>query len=321
MANKVTVIIPNYNHAKFLRHRIDSVLNQTLSPLEIIILDDCSTDDSINVIKEYSNHPLVKHIIINNKNSGSPFLQWQKGIDLATGDWIWIAESDDYADENFLFKMIKLADQNPSAGLLYANSALVYGEIVQTSTFADLKNEKLKTNRWSTSYFNQGIDEINSVLLPFGTINNTSVVLFKTSILKSIDVNDKPFKYIGDKYVFTKMLAKTSIAYLPDTLNYYRANPEGKPKYTTDFFHYTIEHFYILSWLKKNIKNLSDTSFQKTIEENCQFSILPLPPKRLSYFYKMMSTDFTLFIFLFGYNLKRTLKKFFKGITNSKMFY
>ncbi|MCE2733566.1 MAG: glycosyltransferase family 2 protein [Chryseotalea sp.] len=308
----VSAIIPNYNHATFLKQRIDSVLNQSLSVYEVIILDDCSTDKSLDVINEYINHPLVKHVIINEKNSGSPFLQWQKGIDLAKGDWIWIAESDDYADINFLLKMMNLAEQNPSAGLLYANSALVYGEIVQTKTFADLKNEKLKTNRWSTSYFNQGIDEINEALLPHGTINNTSVVLFKTSILKSIHINDKPFKYIGDKYVFIKMLNKTNIAYLPDTLNFYRANPEGKPKYTTDFFQYTIEHFFILSWVKKNIKNLSNVSLQKAIEENCQFSILPIPPKRVSYFYKMLLTDFTLFLILYRYNLKRTLKKIFK---------
>ena len=103
----VSAIIPNYNHATFLKQRIDSVLNQSLSVYEVIILDDCSTDKSLDVINEYINHPLVRHVIINEKNSGSPFLQWQKGIDLAKGDWIWIAESDDYADINFLLKMMK----------------------------------------------------------------------------------------------------------------------------------------------------------------------------------------------------------------------
>ena len=51
----VTVIIPNYNHAKYLRQRIDTVLNQTYTSFEVIILDDCSTDNSKDIILSYPN--------------------------------------------------------------------------------------------------------------------------------------------------------------------------------------------------------------------------------------------------------------------------
>ena len=93
----VSVIIPNYNHAPFLKERIDSVLNQTYDNFEVIILDDKSTDNSKEVIANYRGHSKISHIVYNEENSGSTFKQWQKGFSLAKGDYIWIAESDDVA--------------------------------------------------------------------------------------------------------------------------------------------------------------------------------------------------------------------------------
>src|ERR1700722_2974587 len=102
---KVSVIIPNYNHAPYLRQRIDTVLGQTLQDFELILMDDCSTDDSRSIIAEYANDPRIR-IELNKKNSGGTFKQWKKGIALAQGEYVWIAESDDYSDRRFLEKLI-----------------------------------------------------------------------------------------------------------------------------------------------------------------------------------------------------------------------
>ena len=103
----VSVIIPNYNHARFLIERIDSVLNQSYKNFEIIVLDDKSTDNSVEIIMKYSNNKHVSQIVINDENSGSPFLQWQKGFKLAKGELVWIAESDDYCVDNDVGILIK----------------------------------------------------------------------------------------------------------------------------------------------------------------------------------------------------------------------
>ena len=76
---KVTVIIPNYNHAKFLPKRIESVLGQTYRDLEIIFLDDASTDNSLEIYERYAGDTRLR-AIFNASNSGSPFKQWQKGL-------------------------------------------------------------------------------------------------------------------------------------------------------------------------------------------------------------------------------------------------
>src|SRR5690606_7012874 len=115
---KVSIIIPNYNHKPFLQQRLDTVFNQTFQNFEVILLDDASADGSQDLLKSYKNHPKVAHIILNETNSGSPFKQWQKGIELAQGEYIWIAESDDYCELDFLEELLK----NCSANLVYAQS-------------------------------------------------------------------------------------------------------------------------------------------------------------------------------------------------------
>lgn len=75
----VSVIIPNYNHAEYLDRRLRSVYNQTYDCFEVILLDDCSVDGSLRIIKQYQNSPHLRTIIVNERNTGSPFLQWEKG--------------------------------------------------------------------------------------------------------------------------------------------------------------------------------------------------------------------------------------------------
>ena len=91
----ISIIIPNYNHALYLKQRIDSVLNQTFQDFELIILDDCSTDNSREIIERYRGNPKITQIIYNKKNSGGVFKQWIKGIEKVKGEYVWIAERDD----------------------------------------------------------------------------------------------------------------------------------------------------------------------------------------------------------------------------------
>ena len=102
----VSIIIPNYNHAQFLERRIESVLNQTYKNFEIILLDDYSNDNSVDIIRRYQQNPYVSHISLNTQNSGSPFLQWQKGVRMSSGELVWIAESDDFCENSLLETLV-----------------------------------------------------------------------------------------------------------------------------------------------------------------------------------------------------------------------
>src|SRR5262249_50040947 len=98
---KVSVIVPSYNHGPYLAERLESVLAQTYSDLELLILDDASTDDSHQILRRYYNKPRVQ-VLVNSANSGSAFSQWNQGISLTRGEYVWIAESDDSSDPHFL---------------------------------------------------------------------------------------------------------------------------------------------------------------------------------------------------------------------------
>ena len=109
---RVTVIFPNFNHSKYLREHISSVLSQSVLPAEIIFLDDCSSDDSLVVAKEILSHSSIPYRIVENTvNSGGVFRQWIKGLDLAKNDIIWIAETDDSADPRFLEHVLPAFDK------------------------------------------------------------------------------------------------------------------------------------------------------------------------------------------------------------------
>lgn len=121
----VSVIVPNYNHAPYLRERLDSIYQQTYQNFEVILLDDCSKDDSRSILEEYARkYPDRTRTAFNQKNVGRVNLQWEKGMALAKGDLIWIAESDDYCELDFLEKLIP-AFEKESVQIAYARSVFV----------------------------------------------------------------------------------------------------------------------------------------------------------------------------------------------------
>ena len=122
---KVSVIIPNYNHEKYLDERIQSVLNQTYTDFEVIILDDVSMDNSKEVIERYRCNPHVSHIVYNTENSGSTFKQWTKGFNLAKGELIWIAESDDSCSPKILETLVGEFEKDDQLVLAYSLSMFI----------------------------------------------------------------------------------------------------------------------------------------------------------------------------------------------------
>ena len=122
---KVSVIVPNYRHAEFLEDRLRSIFAQTLRPHEIIFLDDASPDDSVEVARRLAPlAPVPMKIVVNEQNNGSTFRQWMKGLSLATGDLIWIAESDDHCHPEFLERLVP-EFYDPDVVLAYCQSAII----------------------------------------------------------------------------------------------------------------------------------------------------------------------------------------------------
>ena len=223
MTLAVSIIIPNYNHAKFLQQRIESVLSQTYQNFEVIILDDYSTDNSREIIESYREHEKIAHIVYNTENSGSTFKQWNKGVELAKGIYIWIAESDDYANVRFLSLCLKKFDKNPKLGIVYTDSYEVNDENLIAGRWSRWQ-ERLTQNLWTKSFSEIG-NQINSHYNYIANvIPNASCTVFKKGLyLDSIFKNHvETLKYTGDWITWFSILMDADLCYCHLPLNYFR---------------------------------------------------------------------------------------------------
>jgi glycosyltransferase involved in cell wall biosynthesis len=218
---KVSVIIPNYNHAPYLRQRIKSVLDQTFQDFDLTYLDDASNDDSNAVFAEFETQSRIK-AIYNERNSGSPFKQWNKGIRATEGEYVWIAESDDVADPNFLATLVPLLDQNPNVGLAYCQSCQIdSNNVVIKQTMTHLV-EDLSLDRWNHDFVANGINEIQKYLIFKNTIPNASAVLIRRAVYELIGGAEESLLLGGDWLTWFKILLKSDIAFSTRVLNSFR---------------------------------------------------------------------------------------------------
>lgn len=217
----VSVIVPNYNHAKFLEKRIKSILNQEYTNLELILLDDCSKDSSTEILLKFSSYSKVTHVLLNEINSGSTFAQWNKGIGFARGEFIWIAESDDWCEPSFLEKVISKFSSYPNVGLVYCQSWKANENDQVIGSWKEW-TDQVDSQHWNKDYMNFGKDELQNYFYLRNTIPNASAVVFKRDLFEPLNEEVMSMRLCGDKMVWTTLLLKTDIYFIAEPLNYFR---------------------------------------------------------------------------------------------------
>ena len=293
---KVSVIVPNYNHANYLQQRIDSILNQTYQDFELILLDDCSTDNSRELLSEYANHPKVTYCIFNKENSGSTFKQWNKGIELAQGEYIWIAESDDWAEPEFLKELLNLISENPSVGLAYT-----------LSKFVDFEGKVLwRENETGKFQIFSGKHYIYDKLLINNSIKNVSTVIFRKNIYK--EINHTLYEEMilcGDWFFYVLLCEHADVLEYQKELNNYRihmdnvssrAEKEGKSflegieilDYICDHYHSVTPSAYSLKYARYWLTNRRQYGFTKETNKLVR-KIFAKKHKRIILFYFLLS--------------------------------
>ena len=225
---KVSVVIPNYNYQDFITERIDSILMQTYPIYELIILDDCSTDNSVKVIENKIKDikDIKVRFIKNEKNSGCVFKQWKKAFELAEGDYIWIAEADDSAENNFVEEVIKGFDDK-NVVISYCESARIDENNMLIREKSDDLYDMCRTGEWNSNYTKDGKDEIIEHLSVTNTILNVSSVMWKKQDYSEILEKATEFKVAGDWYIYYNALRNGKIAWNSKPLNYYRKHSKS----------------------------------------------------------------------------------------------
>ena len=219
---KVSVIIPNFNHARFLEQRIESILAQTYWNFDILILDDMSTDESRAVIERYCQmHPERIRKLFNDKNAGNVFKQWRKGIENSSGDLVWICESDDFCEPDFLEKIVRhFKDRSVNlafGAIQFSNSDGTFLEGM------DGIREGAEPGIWqhpitrpANAWFSNGLG-INNLIANVG-----GCVWRRQELSDAIWAEAETFQILGDWFLYMHLAAGGQIAYEPGAVAHFR---------------------------------------------------------------------------------------------------
>ncbi len=199
----ISVIIPNYNNENYIGEAIESILNQTHKNLELVVVDDCSSDNSINVIKGYKDNRII--FLQNDSNSGSSFSR-NRGIKTAKGKYIACMDSDDIALPKRLEKQIDFMEKNPDIGVCGTN-------------FYKIKMDKLTKQIWTKC---QKHNTIKSSLIFSCPMLHPSVVM-KADILKGNKLfYNTDVKGAEDYELWAKLIQITKFHNIQEPLMQYR---------------------------------------------------------------------------------------------------
>ena len=173
---KVSVIIPVYNVEPYLRNCLDSVINQTLKDIEIICINDGSTDNSLSVLNEYKSKD-NRIVVIDKKNEGVAITR-NLGIKIVSGDYISFIDADDYLETNTFYEKLYTC-------ALETNSDIVKGNYKFNNQVLNVVNNKIKENK---IYF---IAEFASAIYKTAFIKNNDI---KFPILSDMEDPNFAFK-------------------------------------------------------------------------------------------------------------------------------
>ena len=215
----VSVVFTSYNHKKYLNQALDSLVNQTYPNLEIIIVDDCSTDGSQEILKQYEHYQNIE-LKLQPKNSGSYVKASNLGASYATGEYLLFAQCDDFAESNQIEFLIDSFKKNPSVGVVFSKSILIDKDGWIISDDAIGREKKFK-------------DHINSNQLILGqqmqeflsfscVIPNLSAAIVKKELYDNINGLSDKYQVVADWEFWLKLSKLTDFYYRKESLNYFR---------------------------------------------------------------------------------------------------
>lgn len=214
---KVSVIITSYNYEQYIKEAIESVLNQTYSDFEIIIIDDCSTDNSVNVIKQFNDERIK--FIQNEQNIGLKG-SMQRAISICTGDWIAFLESDDTWFPETLEKRLEYIKKYTQVGIIF-NDVLEFGD--EKWLLAVKKNFERVRKILNKKTFPKNIFydiNLHNLILTF------SSVMIKRELFENLNF-ETPIDSLLDWWIYIHIAYNTDAYYMKEKLTKWRQHRQS----------------------------------------------------------------------------------------------
>ena len=216
----ITIITASYNYAKYISETIESVMNQTYSAWEMLVIDDGSKDNSIEVINEYTKKDSRIKLLTHQNNANKGLVETLKlGIYQAQGEYIVFLESDDYIRRDYLEK--KLASFKK-----YKNVGLIYNDIQTFGAKQTLKRKLyfwLVNHHWKTHNYPHNICEL---LYLRNYVPTFSCVMLKKELLSNLNW-ESPDKACIDWWLWAQISQKTNFYYIQEKLTYWRLHKDS----------------------------------------------------------------------------------------------
>lgn len=214
---KLSIIIPVYNVEKYVSNCLESILNQPFKDLEVICVNDGSSDKSLSVLQEYKNRD-ERIIIIDKKNEGSGVAR-NSALAIARGEYIFFVDGDDWIEENSLDKMISEADKLQTDILIFGGLSY-YEEKGRKGGYSANKLPKKYLNKIFSS------EDIKKDVFKFPSTAWTK--LYRREFLMKNNIKFQEIKVGQDQLpFFHSMITAEKIALLPQNLYCYRKNRKG----------------------------------------------------------------------------------------------
>lgn len=223
--SKVLVLVPSYRHARFLRARMESILSQTwVGDLHVLVVDDASPDDTAAVLNIYEGRKNIT-IYRRPKNSGSPFSAWQDVAEIADCEYLWIAESDDACEPEFLDGAIGALDECTTAALYYVHSWYTTASDELCGHSLNYLREHFPTIDWTRSQRIEGPD-FNNRAQVFGNAlpNMSSAVMRMRAFRGAFDKSFRQFRLAADWCFVGRLAAQGDVLFDRRTRNYFRTH-------------------------------------------------------------------------------------------------
>lgn len=245
---KVSVLVPVYNVEKYLKQCLDSIIKQTLKDIEIICINDGSTDSSLSILEEFAkNDNRIK--IINKENSGYG-ASMNMGLDLAIGEYIGIIESDDFTDEKMFEDLYDLAVKNNA-------------DIVKSDFYYHFSNENISRKAGKILSKNKAfsIKDDTSALKILPTIWSA---VYKRSFLNENNIRfleTKGASYQDTSFAFKTLACAEKIYFTQNAYVYYRCDNDNSSVKSKEKVFYICDEFdEITRFLEDNheIKNIAN---------------------------------------------------------------
>jgi glycosyltransferase involved in cell wall biosynthesis len=222
----IHVIVPSYNHARYITRRIESIVQQTYLNIDITVIDDCSSDNSDAVLQTLQKKYDFKYIR-REKNSGSPFTAWQYAAENFSDGLIWVCESDDFAEPDFAAHGVDAFIANRSLVLYYSNSWVVDEEDNRVGSTLTYFRDQWKAERWLRPFISNGMTELANFQINGMTVPNmSSALMSRDAFAWAFRPRIKRFKLAGDWLFIGELMRKGDVAFSPDHLSNFRRHRE-----------------------------------------------------------------------------------------------